>query len=207
LEADEMNEKRKGKVGIYCRVSTTGQSTHMQEVELRQYAQRRGWQVYRVYADNGVSGTERNRPALAELFADCRRGVLSGVLVWRFDRFARSLRQLVTALDEFRKLGINFVSATEGIDTTVPSGELLFGIIGSIAQFERSLISDRVRSGLAEARRKGRRLGRPPLRKIDALEIQQLRRERKSGASFKKLAADHGISVWSAFHLSKRAKA
>jgi DNA invertase Pin-like site-specific DNA recombinase len=161
----------------------------------------------KVYADT-VSGGQQRRTALDELFADCRRGVLGGVLVWKFDRFARSLRQLVTALEEFRKLGIHFVSATENIDTTIPSGELLFGIIGSIAQFERSLISERVKSGLAHAVRQGCRLGRPPLKTLTATELQQLRSERRrSKTSFKALATKYGISIWSAFELCKKAKA
>lgn len=197
-----MKQATKNKVGIYCRVSTREQSTQAQEAELRRYAQRRGWEVHRVYADTGFSGTLRSRPMLDELLADCRRGILSAVLVWRFDRFARSLRQLVTALDEFRKLGINFVSAMEAIDTSLPSGELLFGIIASIAQFERSLISERVRSGLAEARRQGKRLGRPSLKVLTAAEIQCLRKERKTArTSFKTLAERFGISVFTAWTL------
>jgi DNA invertase Pin-like site-specific DNA recombinase len=154
-----------------------------------------------------LSGMTKNRPALDDLLSDCRRGVLSAVLVWKFDRFARSLRQLVTALDEFRKLGINFVGATEGIDTTIPSGELLFGIIAGIAQFERSLISERVKSGLAEARRQGKRLGRPPLKVLSGTELQQLQRERRiSKTSFDRLAKKYGISVWTAFQVCKKAK-
>jgi len=202
-----MKAKHQDKVGIYVRVSTSGQSTRSQEFELRRYAERRGWIVHKIYADNGFSGTKQSRPALDDLFTDCRRGILGGVLVWKFDRFARSLRQLVTALEEFRKLGINFVSATEGIDTTIPSGELLFGIIASIAQFERSLISERVKSGLAQARRQGVLLGRPPKKHLAEAELRQLRAERrKSKTSFKGLAEKYGVSVWTAFQVCKKAK-
>jgi DNA invertase Pin-like site-specific DNA recombinase len=202
-----MRMKHQTRVGIYVRVSTSGQSTRSQEFELRQYAERRGWVVHKIYADEGVSGSKQSRPALDELFRDCRRRTLGGVLVWKFDRFARSLRQLVTALEEFRKLGVDFVSATEGIDTTIPSGELLFGIIASIAQFERSLISERVKSGLAQAVRQGRRLGRPPLKVLSKAELHDLRNERRtSKTSFKELAEKFGISVWTAFQMCKTAK-
>src|ERR1700683_4348662 len=100
---------------------------------------------------------------------------------YRYDRFARSLRHLVNALEEFRALGIEFVSIHEGVDTSTPNGRLVFGIFASIAEFERELIRDRVRSGLAAARARGKRLGRPPLRELTTTEIQQLRRERRKG--------------------------
>jgi DNA invertase Pin-like site-specific DNA recombinase len=152
------------RVGVYCRVSTGEQSTLAQEHELKSYAQNRGWQVTRFYRDQGISGAVEKRPALDELMRDCRRRKFDVVLVWKFDRFARSLRQLVSALELFRSFRINFVSATEAIDTSLPSGELVFQIFGAIAQFERSLIGERVRSGIAQARRSGKRIGRPPIR-------------------------------------------
>lgn len=140
-----MKERRtdsKSRVGIYVRVSTSGQSTRAQELELRAYGRRRGWLVHRVYADRGFSGAKESRPALDDLLADCRRRRLDVVLVWKFDRFARSLKQLVSALEEFHKLGVNFISATEGIDTTVASGELVFGIIAAMGAI-RALIDRR----------------------------------------------------------------
>src|SRR5205823_7352676 len=106
------------------------------------------------------------RPALDELMTDCRKRKIDVVLVWKFDRFARSLKQLILALEEFKDLGIDFVSYTEHIDTTTPSGELFFQIFGAFAQFERALVSERVKSGLAHARDQGKRLGRPPLREL-----------------------------------------
>jgi DNA invertase Pin-like site-specific DNA recombinase len=187
----------KSRVGIYLRVSTSGQSTQAQETELRQYARRRGWRVHKVYADRGFSGVKASRPALDELLSDCRRRRLDVVLVWKFDRFARSLRQLVTALEEFRKLGVNFISATEGIDTTVASGELVFGIIASMAQFERSLIGERVKAGLVRARKLGTRLGRPSIKRLTEQEIKSVRRDRMLGRfSLRRLAAKYGTSLW-----------
>lgn len=190
--------------GIYVRVSTEDQRTDSQESELRSYARRRCWAVYKVYSDK-ISGVAAKRPALDQLLADCRRGQIDVVLVWRFDRYARSLRQLVSGLDEFKRLGIDFVSCTEAIDTSLPSGELAYQIFGAIAQFERSLIADRTRAGLAEARRRGQRLGRPPLKQLSSAELLNMRRERKQrGTSFKKLAHKFGVSVWTAFYSCQR---
>ena len=187
----------KDRVGIYVRVSTSGQSTRAQELELREYARRRGWFVHRVYADRGFSGVKESRPALDELLADCRRRRLDIVLVWKFDRFARSLKQLVAALEEFRQLKVNFTSATEGIDTTLASGELVFGIVASMAQFERSLIGERVKAGLARARKEGVRLGRPAIKRLTPEEIRSVRRDRASGGfSLRGLAAKYRTSLW-----------
>jgi DNA invertase Pin-like site-specific DNA recombinase len=120
------------------------------------------------------------------------------VLVWKFDRFARSLRQLVTALELFRTFGIDFVSATEAIDTSLPSGELVFQIFGAIAQFERALIGERVRAGLAQARRSGKRIGRPPVRSLTPAERMRLRKEHGDGKSLRHLAKAYGITLWAA---------
>ncbi len=124
----------------------------MQLDEVREYCRRRGWKVEGEYVDEGISGSKEHRPALDRLLSDCRKRLADAVVVYRYDRFARSLRQLVNALDEFRALGIDFVSLHEGVDTSTPNGRLVFGIFASIAEFERELIRDRVRSGLAAAR-------------------------------------------------------
>jgi DNA invertase Pin-like site-specific DNA recombinase len=134
----------------------------VQEQELVEYAERRNWIVQKVYCDKGVTGATEKRPALDALLDDCHRRKIDVVLVWKFDRFARSLKQLLNALELFRGLGIGFVSCTEAIDTSLPHGEMIFQIIGAIAQWERSLIAERVRAGLQNARRQGKRLGRPP---------------------------------------------
>ena len=201
-----MKTQARKQAGLYVRVSTSDQKTDSQETELRRYATRRGWAIHRIYADK-MSGSITRRPALDELLADCRKGTIDVVLVWRFDRYARSLRQLVTGLDEFKRLGIDFVSCTEAIDTSLPSGELAYQIFGAIAQFERSLIGERTRAGLAEARRRGKRLGRPPLKQLTTADIAGMRRERRAhGTSFKKLAQMFGVSVWSAFYSCRKAR-
>src|SRR5258708_25618991 len=120
----------------------------MQERELVEYVRRRSWTMFKKYSDKGISGTVERRPALDALLEDCRRKRIDVVVVWKFDRFARSLKQLLNALELFRTLGIAFVSCTEAIDTSLPHGERLFQIIVSIAQWERSLLLQKVRSGL-----------------------------------------------------------
>ena len=138
------------RAAIYARVSTSnGQNPEMQLGELRTYCQRRGWDIADEYVDAGISGSKEHRPALDRLLSDCRKRCVDAIVVYRYDRFARSLRQLVNALEEFRTLGVEFVSLHEAVDTSTPNGRLIFGIFASIAEFERELIRDRVRSGLA----------------------------------------------------------
>jgi len=122
----------------------------------------------------GISGARERRPELDRMLAACRRRLIDAVVVYRYDRFARSLRQLVNALCEFDALGIQFVSLHEGIDTSTPNGRLVFGIFASIAEFERELIRERVRSGIAVARAQGKRIGRPR-RPVDAGRVRELR--------------------------------
>ena len=189
---------KESRIAIYTRVSTDEQSTSTQEHELRQYAKHRSWTVQRVYTDHGYSGASEKRPALDEMLRDARKRKFDVVLVWKFDRFARSLRQLVSALELFRKFGIGFVSATEAIDTSLPSGELVFQIFGAIAQFERALIGERVKAGLGQARRNGKRIGRPPIRALTPDERIGIRKEHRAGSSLRKLAQSHGITLWMA---------
>jgi DNA invertase Pin-like site-specific DNA recombinase len=149
------------RVAIYSRVSTHEQTTAGQLDELRSYCEHRQWEIAAEYTDEGVSGSKESRPGLNNLLADAKRRKFDVVLVYRYDRFARSLRQLVNALCEFDSLGIHFVSLHEGVDTSTPNGRLVFGIFASIAEFERELIRSRVRSGIAAARARGKRIGRP----------------------------------------------
>src|ERR1017187_6914569 len=151
------------RAALYARISTLnhGQDPDVQLRELREFCQRRGFAIAHESVDKGICGSREQRPALDKLLADCRKRLVDAVVVYRYDRFARSLRQLVNALDEFRSLGIDFISIHEGVDTSTPNGRLVFGIFASIAEFERELIRDRVRSGLAAARAKGKRIGRP----------------------------------------------
>jgi len=163
----------------------------MQIAELRAYCQRRGWDIGGEYVDVGVSGAKERRPQLDKMLVDCRKRAVDAVVVYRYDRFARSLRQLVNALCEFEALGIQFVSLHEGVDTSTPNGRLVFGIFASIAEFERELIRERVRSGLAAARAKGKRLGRPRAH-VDTSRIADLR---KQGWGWRKIATELGVGV------------
>jgi len=176
---------------IYARVSThNGQKPEMQLRELREYCNRREWKVAGEFVDTGISGTKEHRPALDRLLAECRKRQVDAVVVYRYDRFARSLRQLVNALEEFRALGIDFVSLHEGVDTSTPNGRLVFGIFASIAEFERELIRDRVRSGLALAKARGKQLGRPRV-DVDRARIASLRAQ---GHSWAKICKELSLS-------------
>jgi DNA invertase Pin-like site-specific DNA recombinase len=195
--------KAKG-AALYVRVSTGEQNTSAQERSLREYVNRRGWTVRMIYRDAGVSGAKTSRPGLDNLLKDCRRGGIDVVVVWKFDRFARSLKTLISGLELCRALGIDFVSVTEAVDTSLAAGEMLFQIIGAVVQFERSLIAERVKAALQHARASGKRLGRPPLRDLSQKEMRELRRGRRLGTSFRDLAKQFGVSVWTAHGLCKR---
>jgi DNA invertase Pin-like site-specific DNA recombinase len=171
------------KVALYARVSTLnhGQDPEVQLRELREFCARRGFEIVEEFVDKGIKGSREQRPALDKLMAACRKRLVDAVVVYRYDRFARSLRQLVNALEEFRSLGVDFISIHEGVDTSTPNGRLVFGIFASIAEFERELIRDRVRSGLAAAKAKGKLIGRPRV-PADGLRIASLRRQGRSWA-------------------------
>jgi DNA invertase Pin-like site-specific DNA recombinase len=151
------------RVAIYARVSTVGkgQDVGMQLDELRQVVGQRGWQVAGEYIDDGVSGTKDSRPALDRMMTDVRRGRVDVVLVWRFDRFARSTSHLLTALDEFRRRGVDFISLREQVDTSTAMGRAVFTIVAAIAELEREIIVERVRAGVARAQARGKHCGRP----------------------------------------------
>lgn len=167
-----MNDGHKT-VALYARVSTLDQNCDLQLADLRRYAGQRFRQSYE-YIDENVSGAQRRRPQLDALVRDAHKRLFDVVVVWKFDRFARSLKHLIDALEEFRVLGIDFISFTEGIDTTTPSGQLLFHVVGAVAQFERDLIAERVRAGMAHARSMGKKIGRPRA-VVDREMVAQLR--------------------------------
>lgn len=180
------------RVALYSRVSTNhGQDPEMQLRELREYADRRGWSVVEEYIDRGVSGAKASRPALNRLMADAQCRKIDTVLVWKLDRFGRSLRHLVNAIAELESLGVAFVSLRDNLDLTTPSGRLMFQIIGAMAEFERSLIQERVRAGLRNAKAKGKKLGRPRVF-VDESKIEALR---DCGASWREIAEKLGLGV------------
>ncbi len=199
-------EKEQLKIAIYARVSTkNGQDPEMQLAELREYIRNRKWKIAGEYVDRGISGASDSRPELNRLMADANRCRFDVVVVWKFDRFARSVSHLLRALETFRALGIEFVSLSENIDTSTPTGKMVFTVLGSVAELERSLIGERVRAGIRNAKARGTRLGRPPLKDLSVTEIRRLRRERRrSRVTFKELATKYGVSVWTAFQLCKR---
>jgi DNA invertase Pin-like site-specific DNA recombinase len=172
------------RAAIYARVSTAGngQSPEMQIREFSEHCERRGWTVTDKYVDVGVSGTKEKRPELDRLMADAHKRKFDVVVVWKFDRFARSVSHLLRALETFNALGIAFVSLSEQMDTTTPAGRMVFTVLAAVAELERSLIVERVRAGLRNARAKGKRLGRPR-KLVDRSRIATLRAEGFSWAA------------------------
>ncbi len=163
----------------------------MQTRELREYCDRRGWSVAGEYVDLGISGTKEKRPELDRLMADAHKRRFDVVIVWKFDRFARSVSHLLRALETFQALGIHFVSLSESLDTSTPAGKMVFTVLGAVAELERSLIVERVKAGLRNARAKGKRLGRPKAM-LDAKRITALRAQ---GFGWKRIASDLGVGV------------
>jgi DNA invertase Pin-like site-specific DNA recombinase len=190
------------KIAIYARVSTAnhGQDPEMQLRELREYCQRRCWEITQEYVDIGISGTKEKRPQLDKLLADAHRRYFDVVVVWRFDRLARSVSHLLKALENFRSLGIEFVSLSEQIDTSTPTGKMIFTVLGAVAELERSIIIERVRAGLRNARAKGKKLGRP--RKAASLEA--INRMRLEGATWRVIGKNLGVSPATALHAAAR---
>lgn len=185
------------RVALYGRISTTnhGQDVNMQLRELREYAGRRGFEVVGEYSDM-ASGAKDSRPELNRLMADAGRRRFDAVLIWKLDRFGRSLKHLINALAEFEALGIAFISLKDNLDLTTPAGRLMFQIIGAMAEFERSLIQERVRAGLRNAKAKGRQLGRPSV-EADTAELARLRAQ---GLSMAAIAQQLGISIGTVYN-------
>jgi len=192
----ENSRFRTVRAAIYARVSTAnnGQDSTMQTRELREYCERRNWTLAGEYVDEGISGMKDYRPELNKLMADAHRRRFDAVVVWRFDRFARSVSHLLRALENFKALGIEFVSLSEQVDTSTPTGKMIFTVLGAVAELERSLIAERVRAGLRNARAKGKQLGRPRIA-VDAARIGALRAD---GRSWREITAELGISKGSA---------
>src|SRR6202162_5938934 len=180
------------RVAIYARVSTTnhGQDVTLQTRELGQFVEARGWNVVGEYVDEGISGTKDKRPALDRLMSDAHKRKFDVVVCWRFDRFARSVSHLLRALETFNALGIAFVSLSENVDTTTPTGKVIFTVLGAVAELERSLIVERVRAGLRNARAKGKTLGRPRT----AVDSARIGRLSALGHSIREIADELGYS-------------
>lgn len=179
------------KVAVYARVSTAEQNPDTQLTILRDYCRSRGWEIAGEYIDQGVSGAASSRPQLDELMRDATRLQFKAVLVWKFDRFARSVQHLLTALRHFQSLGIEFVSLTEAIDTTTPIGKMVFTFLGAIAEFERDLMRERTLAGVAHARASGKQIGRPRV----AVDLPKLLQLKARGLSYRQIARETGYSL------------
>ncbi len=175
------NRNTTPRVALYARVSTSDQSTESQLLDLRRYVRERGWDIFKEYVDEGISGTKGSRPALNELMNDAKKR--------RFDRFARSTKHLILALEEFKNLGIDFVSYQENIDTSSPLGSAIFTIISAVAQLERDIIAERVKAGLRRARENGKKLGRPRV----AVDVTRIAVLRARGHSWAEVSRELGI--------------
>jgi DNA invertase Pin-like site-specific DNA recombinase len=185
------------RAAIYARVSTInlGQDPGMQTRELKEYCERRGWEVYDIYVDNGYSGKKDSRPQLNRMMQDAHERRFDTAVVWRFDRFARSVSHLLRALETFNSLGVQFVSLCEQVDTSTPTGKMVFTVLGAVSELERNLIVERVRAGLRHARSKGKQLGRPK-KPVSPSEVRSMR---AAGLSWRLIALTLGLSVGTVF--------
>src|SRR5215472_8488506 len=180
------------RVALYARVSTLdkGQDVNLQLNELRDYSERRGWTIAGEFVDNGISGAKESRPELNRLMADAKKRKFDAIAVWKLDRFGRSLKHLIMTLADLESLGIVFVSLRDGFDLSTASGRLMFQIIGAMGEFERNLIRERVRAGMAHARAKGRKLGRTTVH----VDMRAVELRRANGESLRAIARDLRVS-------------
>jgi len=189
------------KAAIYVRTSTPDQQVDTQLDQLRELAEKRGFEVVAEYQDRGVPGAKARRPGLDALMADARRSKFSVLMVAGFDRLARSTRHFLQTLDELNGLGVEFISAREAVDTSGPMGRLFLTLIGSISELEGELIRERIRQGMRRRRLEGFRLGRVPL----DVDHQSLVRDRRSGMSLTQVSKKYGVSRASVVRFTRRA--
>jgi DNA invertase Pin-like site-specific DNA recombinase len=177
------------RIGIYARVSTRDQSCELQIRDLRTYCAARGFDLVREFVDVGQSGAKDSRPELNNLMDDARKRKFDAIVVWRFDRFARSTKHLLLALEEFRSLGIQFISYQENIDTSSALGQAMFTIVSAVAQLERDIIRECVNAGIHNARANGTKFGRPAV----IVNLERILQLRAQGRSLQQIATDLGI--------------
>jgi len=206
------------KVAIYLRVSTDKQSVESQRHAIESYALRQKWEIVAEYSDiesavkkpkvarlpkqskqSNHEAIEAKQSGREQLFADALKKKFDAVIVFRFDRFARSLKDLLESLDWFHRCGVNFISVSEDIDTTTPTGWLMFQLVGAMAEFERSILIERTKTGLAVAKAKGKKLGRPPVF-VDQQNVIKMRQE---GKSLRAIAKKEGCSPASIMRILK----
>src|SRR5229473_571903 len=186
---------QKMKAALYARVSTTnhGQDPQLQTREMREYCERRGWEIAGEYTDVGISGSKDSRPELNRLMADAKQRRFDAVCVWKLDRFGRSLRHLVNALAQLEEHHVSFISQRDNLDLTTSAGRLMFNVIGAMAEFERDIISERVKAGLRNAKAKGTQLGHP-CGKFNPRFISRVRKLYAQEPSYRKIAAKVSVS-------------
>lgn len=181
---------KKKTVAVYARVSTDKQKVDMQLQELTAFIKRSGWTLYKKYIDHGYTGANTKRPDFSKMMIDARQRKFDILVVWKLDRLSRSLKDLINTLDELGHVGIDFISYDNHLDTSTPTGKLVFQIIGAVAEFEKDIIRERVKAGLNNAKSKGKRLGRPPTPKYLLAQANTLR---KQGMSFRKIEQKLGL--------------
>jgi DNA invertase Pin-like site-specific DNA recombinase len=179
------------KTALYARVSTSDQTAEMQLRELREHAARRGWQVVGEYVDTGISGTKASRPELDRLMADVKSGLFEVVAVWKFDRMARSVTHLLHVLEVLKTHNVEFASLTEAIDTSSAMGKCMMTVMGAFAELERSTIIERVKTGMRNAKAKGKHVGRKA-KTVDAAQLHALRAE---GKTVRDIASTMNLSI------------
>jgi DNA invertase Pin-like site-specific DNA recombinase len=216
------------RVALYARVSTVNghQDPEVQLDQLRQYCKQHGLKSAGEYVDKGVSGAKASRPQLDRLMADAKRDCFDAVLVWKLDRFGRSLKHLVGALDELQAAGVAFISQCDNFDLSTPAGRFMFQMLGAVAEFERGMITERVHAGLLLARKQGqkfgpaswkhaprKKLGRPqgkkddkPRNRANPVDLTQVYKLKSEGLSYRKIAARLGVGSMTIFNLVKKNK-
>jgi DNA invertase Pin-like site-specific DNA recombinase len=194
------------RAALYLRVSTTGQTVENQRIELQSVAERRGWSVVEIYQDNGISGAKGRdqRPGLDQLLKDASRRKFDVAMAWAIDRMGRSLVDLLSTIEHLQATGVDLYLDQQNIDTTTPAGKLLFQVTGAFAEFERSMIRQRINAGLARARAQGKRLGRP---RVDHRIEAKVRAELTKGTGVVKTAKALGIGVGTVQRIKREAKA
>ena len=193
------------RAALYLRVSTDKQTVENQEIQLRQVAERRGWEVVEVYNDAGISGAKnrKQRPGLDQMLNDASRGKFDVVMAWAIDRLGRSLIDLLGTIQHLEACRVDLYLDQQNIDTTTPMGKLVFSITGAFAEFERSIIKQRVHAGLKRARAQGKVLGRP---KVDSKKAAAIRRSLDQGIGIKKTAKVLGCGIATVYRVKNEAE-
>lgn len=186
-----MHASKPLRIARYLRVSKLDQDPQLQDDESAQFSAARGWVVVDTFVDHGVSGARERRAELDRMMRDARKRRFDAILVWRSDRLFRNLGHMVATIEELSALGVGFVSVREPFDTTTPTGKLMLHLVAAFAEFERAVLVERVKAGLAVARRKGKKIGRPRVR----FDVDRARELRAQGVSLRKIARELKVGV------------